>query len=397
MNRAVGIALTILVILGVAYAATSFGKTVIKENIGDLGPAFGPTGETPPQAAGEKADTRITVPENFTVTIFSKETPGARDLQFSPDGTLLVSLRTQGKVVALPDKNSDGKADSVITVLSGLNNPHGLAFYEGQLFVAEERHVSRYNWDESTSAAELDKKIVDLPAGGAGHVTRSLIFDSKGNLFVSIGSTCNTCDEKDDRNGSVLITNKDGSNPRIYSSGLRNAVFLTLKPGTDSVWVSENSRDRLGDDLPPDEINILQDGKDFGWPYCYGQNVLDKTFGGKDQAYCNTTIAPAGEVPAHSAALGLEFIQSSQFPEDWQGDLLVAFHGSWNRSVPTGYKVVKLDVENDKVVNQTDFMSGFLQNGQALGRPVDVTFDKNGSLYVSDDKAGTVFLITTKQ
>jgi len=172
---------------------------------------------------------------------------------------------------------------------------------------------------------------------------------------------------------------------------------MALRTSTDKVWATENGRDLLGDNVPPDEINILQDGGNYGWPFCYGDHVLDTTFGDKTQEYCNGTIAPAFNLQAHSAPLGLAFIDSRQFPADWQGDLLVAFHGSWNRSVPTGYKVVRLKVDGEKVSDQTDFMTGFLQNDQTIGRPVDLTFDSAGRLYVSDDKAGVVYLVSHTQ
>jgi glucose/arabinose dehydrogenase len=273
-------------------------------------------------------------------------------------------------------------------------DPHGLAFRNGKLFVAEEKQVNRYAWDEAALTATFEKKIADLPAGGAGHVTRSLLFDNDGRLFISVGSTCNVCNEKDQRNATLFVTNEEGENVRVFASGLRNAVFLTLHDVTNEVWVSENSRDLLGDDVPPDEINILSEGKNYGWPFCYGRQMVDSSFGGKDAAFCATTEPPVAELQAHSAALGLTFVDSQQFAGDWQGDLLVAFHGSWNRSTPTGYKVVRLRVDGKNIVDQSDFMTGFLQGNQAIGRPVDLEFDQNGSLYVSDDKAGVVYLIT---
>jgi len=141
----------------------------------------------------------------------------------------------------------------------------------------------------------------------------------------------------------------------------------------------------------------LAENANYGWPFCYGAQVVDSTFGGKDAAFCKTTQLPAAELQAHSAALGLTFINSPQFPEDWQGDLLVAFHGSWNRSVPTGYKVVHLNVNGEQASDQSDFMTGFIQGGQTLGRPVDLTFDSLGRLYISDDKAGVVYLVTRTQ
>ncbi len=397
MNRSLlMVILAVLFLGGVVFGVGAIGKSWVKQNVGDLGPALSPIRQNPPQVAGEAID-QLTLPEGFQVTLFSSAAPGARDLQFSPDGTLLVSLRTQGKVIALPDTNADGQADSVVEVLTGLKNPHGLVFRDGKLFVAEERQVSRYTWDESELTATLEKKIVDLPSGGAGHFTRSLVFDSQGNLYISIGSTCNVCDEKDERNASVMITNAEGESPRIYASGLRNAVFMTLRPSTDKVWVSENSRDLLGDNIPPDEINILEENANYGWPYCYGAQVRDSSFGDQPTSYCDNTVVPTAELQAHSAALGLTFVDSRQFPDDWQGDLLVAFHGSWNRSIPTGYKVVRLKVDGERVTGQEDFITGFLKDGQTMGRPVDITFDSLGRMYLSDDKAGAVYVVTGNQ
>ncbi len=155
-------------------------------------------------------------------------------------------------------------------------------------------------------------------------------------------------------------------------------------------------RDFLGDDLPPDEINIVKDGKNYGWPVCYGNRVYDSQFGGETPNFCLSSEPPVFEIQAHSAPLGLAFISSTQFPEEWQGDLLVSYHGSWNRTAPTGYKLVRLQVEGEKIIQQTDFLSGFLQGNRVIGRPVDLEFGHEGSLYLSDDKAGIIYRIFKK-
>lgn len=391
------VVLAALILSGAVLAVSTIGQAVVKQQVGDVSPALSPALQMARPVDGKKADQRLTLPDGLQATLFSTQTPGARDLQFSPDGTLLVSLRAKGQVVALPDRDEDGVADRVVDVLSNIRNPHGLAFRNGKLFVASERELNRYIWDEETLTATFDKKLADLPSGGSGHFTRSLVFDSQGNLYISVGSTCNVCTERDSRNASVLITNEEGENVRTYATGLRNSVFMTLHDSTDEVWATENSRDLLGDDVPPDEINILQENGNYGWPFCYGNQVVDTTFGGKDQAYCNGTLVPLHAIQAHSAALGLTFIDSRQLPDAWQGDLLVAYHGSWNRSVPTGYKVVRMTVDGNRITGESDFMTGFLQGNQTLGRPVDLTFDQNGRLYISDDKAGVIYLVSSTQ
>lgn len=396
MKKPALLGLSVFLTLSAGFLFSACQSDAAKK-IGDLGPALLPNRTDTRLVEGEPADKRLILPEGFQATLFSTQAPGARDLQFSPNSTLLVSLKGQGKVIALPDKDGNGEADKTVEVLKGLKNPHGLAFHNGKLFVAEERQVTRYNWDETNMTATFDKKILDLPSGGSNHVTRSLLFDQNNNLFISIGSDCNVCNEKDNRHASVMISNENGDNPRVYAAGLRNAVFMALNPIDGTVWATENGRDMLGDDVPPDEINILQENANYGWPFCYGAQIPDNSFGGKDAAYCNTTKAPAGELQAHSAALGLTFINSPAFPADWQGDLLVAFHGSWNRSVPTGYKVVHLKVDGTQTKDQSDFMTGFIQGGQTLGRPVDLTFDTLGRLYLSDDKAGAVYLVSHTQ
>lgn len=346
--------------------------------------------QTEPQRIGAPPQFSLKLPQGYSIGVFSDKVSGARDLEFSPSGTLLVSTFSKGSVVALPDKNNDGTADEEKVILKGLDNPHGLAFYSNKLFVAEENKISKYSWDEATLTATFEKKLFDLPTGGR-HNSRSIVFDSKGNLYLSLGSTCDTCVEKESFISTVLISDSAGKAPRIFSKGLRNAVFLTVKPNTNDIYVTEMGRDYLGDTTPPDEINILHDGSDFGWPYCYGNKVYDKVFKKQSVAYCANTVSPAFEIEAHSAPLGLTFINSPQF-ESENGKLLVAYHGSWNRSDKTGYKLVTIDFSNNPP-KQADFITGFLENEKTLGRPVDIIFDNAGSLYISDDNNGSIYKV----
>lgn len=381
-----------IVVVFIIFTAGYFGKQLI----GDLRPAFLPS--TPIQTTNNTSSSTVqntglpfNLPNNFIMGIYAQNLNKPRDLQFSLAGTLLVSNMGAGQVLAFPDRDEDGVADENKVIIQNLNNPHGLAFYQGGLFVADEDKVNRYKWDEPSLTATFDKKILDLPAGG-NHFTRSIIFDSRGKMFVSIGSTCNICVENNSWYASIIVSDSEGNNPQIFASGLRNAVFITKRPNTDQVWVTEMGRDLLGDNLPPEEINILNEGN-YGWPYCYGDKVRDNTFQPNTNRSCANTIAPVGTMIAHSAPLGLTFINTDAFPKEWQGDLLVALHGSWNRSTPSGYKIIRMDVDGEKIVGQEDFITGFLQGSNSIGRPVDLEFDNQGALYISDDKSGNIYKV----
>ncbi len=343
---------------------------------------------------------QLKAPPGFHISVFAREVDGARMMIFTPGGSLLVSEAGEGKVVALPDSKHAGKADRTVTVLQGLNEPHGLAFYEGKLYVAENDKVRRYDWDEANLRASNPQKLADLPTGG-GHSTRSLVFHG-GKMYVSAGSSCNVCIEKDPRRATVMEFNPDGSGQKIFAKGLRNAVGLAVNPKTDTVWVTVNGRDWLGDDLPPETIYDLgKDGGDAGWPYCYGDRVPDQDFTKPGDGRCNNVLEPKVQMQAHSAPLGLGFYAGSQFPAEYRNNIFVAFHGSWNRDVPTGYKVVrvKLDDKGQPVGVAEDFITGWLAPGETkkgrwMGRPVGIVFGSDGAMYLSDDAGGVVYRIT---
>lgn len=357
-----------------------------------------------PQTQKETVNTtNLQLKEGFSIDIFATGLESPRDLEMSPEGVLLASIPQEGKIVALADRDKNGKSDQTVDVLTKLNRPHGLAFFGDKLFVTEETAVSRYTWNGQAQKATLEKKLFDLPKGGR-HFTRTIAFDKSGHMFVSLGSTCDVCFENHEFLAAVVVSDQEGSTPRLFAKGLRNAVFITVNPNSGELWGTEMGRDFLGDTEPPDEINIIREGKDYGWPLCYGDRIHDKDFDKQiyiqtvPQLPCGESEAPIYEIAAHSAPLGLTFIDSSKFPNDWQGDLLVAYHGSWNRSTPIGYKVVRLNVEQDKVTSDEDFLSGFLPAGangpaQASGRPADLIFGKEGNLFISDDKAGVIYRV----
>lgn len=341
---------------------------VAKRYLGDISPIVLPPSQNTPVP---KSTTEENVQMKLEIWVEGLNSP--RDLEITPGGTILVSQPSAGNVLSLPDKK---------IVIGNLNRPHGLAFRGGKLFIAEEERLTRYNWNEEKKEATLDKILFNLPKGGR-HVTRSLVFDKNGKLFVSLGSSCDVCYENEPWLGSVIVTDEEGRDPRVFTKGLRNAVFLALNESTNEVWSTEMGRDFLGDNLPPDEINILKDGKNYGWPVCYGNKIHDSAFDKNQYVIdpCLTSEPPIYEIQAHSAPLGLAF---------WKGDLLVSYHGSWNRSTPVGYKVVRLKLKGNKVVGEEEFLGGFINQGQVSGRPVDILI-KNEEILVSDDKKGVVY------
>jgi glucose/arabinose dehydrogenase len=343
---------------------------------------------------------RIKMPGGFHLSVFEDDLDSARMMVFSPGGVLVVSASDGGRVVALPDPHQSGEAERVVTVADKLNQPHGLAFYKGKLYIAENDKVRRFDWDERNLKATNPQKVADLPRGGE-HSTRTLLFhDDK--MYVSAGSDCNACVESDPHRAAVMEFNADGGGEQIFAKGLRNAVGMAVNPKTNSIWVTVNGRDWLGDDVPPDVVDDLgRGGGDFGWPHCYGDRVPDPNFTKPGDGRCASTVPPKVQIQAHSAPLGLAFSAGTMYPAEYRNSVFIALHGSWNRSAPTGYKVVrvKLDDRGQPAGVVEDFITGWLapgekKKGQQMGRPVGIAFGPDGSMYISDDAGGRVYRVT---
>jgi glucose/arabinose dehydrogenase len=340
-------------------------------------------------------DGRLSVPPGFKVTYYANGLPGVRFMVVGPDKMLYVSQPRSGRIIRLPDRNGDGIADSVEVVVTGLHNPHGLAFHKGALYVANTDGVVRVPLGANGLAAGAPE-YVNRYEGGSGHTSRTIVFGADSAMYVSVGSSCNICVEKNPERATVLRFNEDGSGKRIFASGLRNAVGLAVNPVTKAIWVTQNERDDLKpshEDLPPEEINILTDGGDYGWPYCYGTRIPNPEY--NDAARCAKTIPPAIPLQAHSAPLGLTFLtRATKLPADYRGDLLVAYHGSWNRNVPTGAKVVRIRVKDNQPVSVEDFITGWqTPDGKRWGRPVDVAVAADGAVLISDDSGGAIYRV----
>lgn len=259
-----------------------------------------------------------------------------------------------------------------------------------------------FEYDPQTRKAAKSRKLFDLPGGGR-HFTRTILFlppPEQDKLLISVGSSCDACEENDWRRAKILLAEGEGGSLRAFASGLRNAVFMRLHPETGDIWATEMGRDHLGDELPPDEINIIRAGYDYGWPHCYGNNLPDREFATPAAwaVSCKDKTPSRIDIPAHSAPLGLDFFPSRGWPEKYQGSLLVALHGSWNRSVPAGYKISLLRfAEGGAYLGQEDFVTGWLTGkNSSLGRPVDIRIMPDGVLYISDDKAGVIYRLALR-
>ena len=341
---------------------------------------------------GDELSYPLSLPQGFSLGVFADlkgDLP--RALAFDEKGVLFASIPGSGKIVALPDENGDGKADRVVEVMKGLGRPHGIAFAGDFIYVGETDKVIRARYNPENLSAGSAEKLFDLPGGGR-HFTRTIRIKD-GKIYTSVGSSCDTCLEASPFRAAVLVSDLDGANLRVFARGLRNTVFFTFD-AKGRIWGTDMGRDFLGDNLPPDEVNLIEDGKDYGWPYCYGAKIRDSKFNpGESLSYCTETMEPKFNLPAHVAPLGITFIKSDLFPGGDQGNILVALHGSWNSSVPVGYKIVKLSVLGDSVTGMEDFISGFIDGKEVLGRPVDLIFDRNGYLFIADDEAGLIYLL----
>jgi glucose/arabinose dehydrogenase len=340
----------------------------------------------------------LRVPPGFRVALFAEGLRAPRGLAVGPDGALYAALMGDGRVVRLPDADGDGRADRVETVLSDLDRPHALAWFREHLWVAEPTRILRVtDYRPGGPEARRFEIVVDGLTDGRGHFTRTLAFDPSGAyLYVAVGSSCNLCVERDPRRATILRMRPDGSGAEIFATGLRNPVGLAFHPVTGELWTTVNERDWLGDDEPPDRLDIVRQGRDYGWPYCNATGRANPEYRA-EAGRCARAERPAWTFPAHSAPLGVAFYEGAAFPGEYRGDAFVALHGSWNRSTRIGYKVVRVRVRDGRPVGAEDFVTGWLTpDGRVWGRPVDVKVGADGALYVSDDGGDRVWRVSTE-
>jgi glucose/arabinose dehydrogenase len=341
----------------------------------------------------EELRARFELPEGYRMGVYAAGLSHVRFLHFTSGGHLLASQSMKGRVLLLdPDRDADGRADGARVLFADLTLPHGLEIHAGWLYVAEVDRISRVRLDERTGevAGELER-IATLPAT-SGHSLRPLEVGPDGWLYTAVGTDCNACIPEGPLEGTILRMRPDGSGLEVHASGFRNVTDLGWHPGTGDLYANEVGRDFLGDTLPPEELNRIEPGGFYGFPYLSGGTLPDPEFGALDPDP-GRALPPAHLFDAHATPLGLAFPDGAHVPAELRGRALVALHGSWNRRTKVGYKVVSLRWRDDGGIEQSDFISGFERDEDVVGRPVDVTVGPDGAVYVSDDYAGAVYRI----
>ena len=347
-----------------------------------------------PAANSDIVRQQYNVPDGFTLELYDANLPRARFLLFTPSGDLLVSRPHSGDILLLGhDADGNGKPDTRATLIEGLERPLGMDISGGWLYIAESNRVSRIRFDSDTGTVDgtLETVVEGLTDNG-NHWSKTIRIGKDKKLYLAQGSTCNICEEEDSRRATLMRFQLDGSQPEIIATGLRNSVGFDWAPWNGALYATENGRDLLGDDLPPCELNQIEAGNFYGWPYFYGDNIVDPDMGDDPLAKDRDPTAPAHNFRAHNAPLGMTFLDPNTLPPPYERAALVALHGSWNRSSPDGYKVVSLHWGTDGI-EERDFLTGFNRDGTISGRPVDVAQGPDGAIYISDDYAGAIYRV----
>jgi glucose/arabinose dehydrogenase len=341
---------------------------------------------------------QLKVPAGFKVNKFSEGLGKPRILAVGPNGEVYTSDREAGIVIMLKDANNDGVAEEKKTVAT-LKQIHGLTIHDGKMYMVAVKEVYSANINGDGTLGDPVMLINDLPDGGQ-HPNRTIAFGSDGKMYLTVGSTCNSCAESNKENATILQANADGTGRKVYASGLRNTIGFGWHPETNEMWGMDHGIDWLGDDEQKEEVNLIKQGADYGWPYIYGEGKYnpgtrpegDSTY----QQYLQKSTLPALTYQAHSAPMSMAFYTASKFPAEYKNDAFVAMRGSWNRSSPVGYKVVRMHFENGKPVRFDDFLSGFVvnKNKAHFARLVGVAVHADGSLLVSDDTNGVIYRIS---
>ena len=343
-------------------------------------------------AGGLQLD-RIKLPPGFSISLYTDGVPNARSLTLGAAGTVFVGTRREGKVFAVPDRNGDNRADTVLVIAEGLDSPNGVAFRDGALFVAEISRVLRFDAiEERLSAPPTPVVVNDHFPSDAHHGWKYIAFGPDGWLYVPVGAPCNICESADERYATIMRMKPDGQQLEVFARGIRNTVGFDWHPQSRVLWFTDNGRDWMGDDQPPDTLNRAPEkGLTFGFPYCHAGDIPDPEYGDKHR--CSEFTPPEIKLGPHVAALGMEFYTADMFPPQYRHSIFIAEHGSWNRSVPIGYRVTRVTLNGNRAERYEVFAEGWLQGNTAWGRPVDVMVMPDGALLVSDDRAGAIYRI----
>lgn len=339
----------------------------------------------------------ILLPEGFGIEVFAREVDGARSLCLGGNGTVFVGSRGAGNIYALVDEDGVPGAEEVHLIADGLDSPNGVAFLDGDLFVAEIGRVIRFDDIEDRLEDPPEPVVVnDAFPHYQLHGWKFISFGPDGKLYVPLGAPCNVCEPDDPRLATIMRMNPDGTELEVYARGVRNTVGFDWHPTTGELWFTDNGRDGMGDDIPPDELNRAEGpGYHFGFPYVHGAGILDPGYGSGHDPH--DYVSPEMELGPHVAALGMRFYEGEMFPEPYRGRVFIAEHGSWNRSSPIGYRVTTVKLEEGSAESYEVFAEGWLSGDEAFGRPVDVLEMPDGSLLVSDDRADRVYRIFYRQ
>ena len=397
--------LAVLIVGGIWFSRSPLSRVNFAGFIGSPDPTD-PTSQTDPgstaladptSSTAPSAQTGLRVPPGFTIEVFAEGLDAPRFITFGPDGALTVAERDAGRIVALPDADGDGRADTIRPLATDLDQPHSLAYHEGAWYVGVPSGVVRLADEDGDGTAETQTAIIDGLPPRVGHTTRTVAFLPDGRMLLSVGSSCNVCTESDPRRAAIVVyDDATGANEQLFATGLRNAVGLALQPDSGALWVTNNGRDLMGDDVPPETVYRVNEGDHFGWPACHAGTIIDPEFGG--EGACAGVVQPALTWQAHSAPLGLVFYDGDAFPEAYRGDLFIALHGSWNRPELVGYEVLRVPFDDGVPSGPAEvFATGWLADGRVSGRPVGLAVGPDGALYLSDDRAGFIFRIAYDQ
>ncbi len=341
--------------------------------------------------ATDKVIANVKLPPGFKLEVYADNVPFARSMALGPKGTLFVGTR-KGPVYAVSGTPGSGAKPTVRTIAEKLNQPNGVAFRDGALYVAEVSRITRYDAIESSLDKVPEAKVVrdDFPKDGH-HGWKYIAFGPDGKLYVPIGAPCNVCDQP--KYAVITRMNPDGSDREVFARGVRNTVGFTWHPTTRELWFTDNGRDHLGDDAPPCELNRApRPGLDFGFPYCHGRDIKDPEFGRLGE--CSKITPPVQLLGAHVAPLAVKFYTGTAFPERYRNLVFIAEHGSWNRSEKSGYRIMTVKLDGDKAVGYEPFATGFNRGDEVYGRPVDLLLLEDGSFLVSDDQAGAIYRLS---
>jgi glucose/arabinose dehydrogenase len=362
----------------------------------------------------------ITLPAGFEISVFAKLNDAPRMMAFDKNGTLFVSFSKSNQIIMLPDTNNDGLSEAPVLISNELNTPHGLTFVNDDLLVANQDGIVRLT-KNNLGWSKPQPFISGLPSGG--HTFKTIKLGPDKFLYINVGSSCNVCMENDPMRATILrytlagkpagaltVLGHHTALAPIWASGLRNSQGFAWQPNTGHMFATNNGADMrastkngpVNDELPPEHFNQIEPGKHYGWPYCWGkieksqQQVQDPNFQGPEN-FCATSTPPKITFTSHSTPIGVTFLDKTNWPADYQKDAIVALHGSWNRQQLSGYKLVRVKFSGETPIEVVDFATGWLNNNQAWGRPVDVAVSPNGTLYVTDDRSGYIYRITYKQ